>query len=188
MEMEGKKIKGIIKVLGKEFEITAKHTGEIEGFPNSDDNMMHNVFNITVKREFENGAITKSFKFYDSNANWEKGKTTMGLMDMLLAFKSFLEDAWAGSMDFEEFCGEYGYNSDSRRAEKIYNECKEQLEKVMDLGIYESELADFINTLNEIECEGIMICSECGQEKCTCGKEAYVIMDMEGNVIMEMEG
>ena len=188
MEMERKEIKGILRVLGKEFEITAKHTGEIKGFPNSDDNMMHNVFKIAVKREFGDGAITKSFKFYDSYANWEKGKTTMDLMDMLLAFKSFLEDAWAGSMDFEDFCSEYGYNNDSRRAEKIYNECKKQLEKIMDLGIFESELADLINALNEIECEGIMICSECGQEKCTCGKEAYVIMDMEGNVIMDMEG
>ena len=43
-----------ITILGKEFEITAKHTGEIKGFPNSDDNMMHNVFEMTVKRELRN--------------------------------------------------------------------------------------------------------------------------------------
>ena len=37
-------MKAKLTILGKEFEITAKHTGEIEGFPNSDDNMMHNIF------------------------------------------------------------------------------------------------------------------------------------------------
>ena len=178
-------VRAKLTILGKEFEITAKHIGEIKGFPDSDDNMMHNVFKITVKREFGDGAITKSFKFYDSYANWQKGKTTMNLMDMLLAFKSFLEDAWAGSMDFEDFCGEYGYNSDSRRAEKIYNKCKNQLGKVMDLGIFQSELPDLINALNEIESEGITVCSGCGCEECICGKEAYVIMDMEGNIVME---
>lgn len=31
---------------------------------------------------------------------------------------------------FEDFCGEYGYDTDSRRAEKTYNACRKSAEKL----------------------------------------------------------
>ncbi|VVB60571.1 Uncharacterised protein [uncultured archaeon] len=52
-------------------------------------------------------------------------------------------------MDFKEFCGEFGYDNDSRRAEKIHKECKKSLNKVEDLGFFESELTDILNELQE---------------------------------------
>lgn len=35
-----------------------------------------------------------------------------------------VSDARAGDMTFEEFCEEFGYDSDSRKAEKVYAACK----------------------------------------------------------------
>ena len=36
---------------------------------------------------------------------------------------SLLLDSSALDMDFEDFCGNFGYNTDSRKAEKIYKDC-----------------------------------------------------------------
>lgn len=38
---------------------------------------------------------------------------------------SVLVDAEAFEMDFEEWAGNFGYETDSRKAEKAYNECRE---------------------------------------------------------------
>lgn len=35
-----------------------------------------------------------------------------------------LSDAQAGEQDFEDFCSDFGYDSDSRRAEKIWRACR----------------------------------------------------------------
>lgn len=43
---------------------------------------------------------------------------------------SLLMDSTALDLTFEEFCAEFGYDTDSRKAEKIYNECNEQGKKL----------------------------------------------------------
>ena len=36
---------------------------------------------------------------------------------------SLLSDAQSGELSFEDFCGELGYDQDSRKAERIHNAC-----------------------------------------------------------------
>ena len=43
--------------------------------------------------------------------------TVEGCLDCLLS------DATAGEMSFDEFCAEFGYSTDSRRAERIWKQC-----------------------------------------------------------------
>lgn len=43
---------------------------------------------------------------------------------------SLIMDIYCAEYDFEEFCANLGYDSDSRKAEKLYNQCVEQKEKV----------------------------------------------------------
>ena len=35
----------------------------------------------------------------------------------------FVSDAWSGEQTFDEFCGEYGYDDDSRQAERVWKAC-----------------------------------------------------------------
>jgi hypothetical protein len=44
------------------------------------------------------------------------------------------------NQSFQEFCSEYGYNSDSIKALKIYNACKKQYQKASRILNYKDEL------------------------------------------------
>lgn len=71
--------------------------------------------------------------------------------DVLNAFYCFVSDALSGLYSFDEFCGEFGYDSDSRKAEKIYRACKKAYEKFARVsGLSDDEMYDFINELAEI--------------------------------------
>jgi hypothetical protein len=37
---------------------------------------------------------------------------------------SILSDAQAGEESFEDFCGNFGYDTDSRKAERLYRACQ----------------------------------------------------------------
>jgi len=53
--------------------------------------------------------------------------------DLLYAFEHIIQDAVCGTMYFEDFCSEFGYDTDSRRAYKTHCACiksKEKLERV----------------------------------------------------------
>ncbi len=41
-----------------------------------------------------------------------------------------LSDSQAGEQDFEEFCAEFGYDTDSRKAERTWKACRAQAPKV----------------------------------------------------------
>lgn len=47
-----------------------------------------------------------------------------GVLDCLLS------DASAGEQDFHEFCSEFGYDEDSRKAEKVWKACKQTAPKL----------------------------------------------------------
>lgn len=57
---------------------------------------------------------------------------------------SIAMDASSGRMDFEDFCSEFGYDSDSRKAKKIHKACKKAYLRVGEV------LTDKINNI----CEG----------------------------------
>jgi len=72
--------------------------------------------------------------------------------DLFGAFECFVMDAMSGESDFEGFCSESGYDTDSRKAAKIHKACRKanaNLRRVFN--IEGDELYDFCNAVNEGE-------------------------------------
>ena len=136
-----------IRVVGMEFEVKSKLVDSGVSFPNDESWTRHNKFKVKVCRQGANKC--RSFDFYGSHSDMEKGKQTMNAEDIRDAFRSFLDDSISGMMDFQEFCSELGYDKDSRRAEKIWKATKKSLAKAEDLGFTENELYDAVDELNE---------------------------------------
>jgi hypothetical protein len=127
--------------------IEAQYEKPVLGFPNTkctrgDD--YHNEFNIIVKNQKANRAV---FKFYGSTFDYNKGITRLSDEDIKTALSSILSDGLSGLMSFEEFCAEYGYDEDSRSAEKIHKLCIESMDKLEYLGIEETDMLSMINDL-----------------------------------------
>ncbi|MCD7896389.1 MAG: hypothetical protein LUG50_06895 [Planctomycetaceae bacterium] len=62
---------------------------------------------------------------------------------------SLLIDHYSADDDFEEFCAEYGYDTDSRRAERIYRAVQEQARQMRRL--LGDDLHAFLEALQEQE-------------------------------------
>ena len=100
---------------------------------------------VTIKN-LENGKRT-SFDFWGSIKNPRLESD----YDLLNAFYCFVSDAISGLESFENFCGEFGYDTDSRKAEKTYKLCKRAYVKFNRVsGFSDDEMYDFINELSEI--------------------------------------
>ena len=62
----------------------------------------------------------------------------------------FISDANSGFMIFNDFCDNFGYDIDSRLAEKIHKSCKKATNKLFILGMQsENQICDLLNELNE---------------------------------------
>jgi hypothetical protein len=124
------------KITFKNFEIKATYKGnkKAEWSKENFNNHMVKVTNRDTQQSI-------TFEFWASISN-PKLKTEY---DILNAFHCFVSDTIAGSYTFEEFCSEFGYNSDSRQAEKIYRKCKKQLEKLKK--IYDGDIYELENEL-----------------------------------------
>ncbi len=104
----------------KQIKVSAKLLGENNKFmPEYGYNY---VYNITVS----NGEASVRFKYNTSINDYKNGKNYMESEDLRFALECFLSDATAGDMRFDDFCGEFGYDTDSRKAEKTYKECIKQ--------------------------------------------------------------
>lgn len=126
----------------KEFEISTRNVG---GKSASWDNRNMNYHVVTVKNT-NTGKLTR-FDFWCSIAKPEFEKE----YDVLNAFYCFVSDALSGLESFDNFCGEFGYDTDSRKAEKIYKACKRAYAKFERVSGYsDDEMYDFINELSEI--------------------------------------
>jgi hypothetical protein len=100
---------------------------------------------VAVRR---NGVKTR-FTFWGSVHDYEQGKDELDEDDLKHALTCFLEDAYAGMHDFEEFCSNYGYG-DNREAYKIWLQCRRTLKQVERLGIHnEDDLIEILNDLRE---------------------------------------
>lgn len=86
-----------------------------------------------------------SFEFWGSVMNPEI--TTE--KELLFAFYCFLSDGQDSRYGFEDFCSEFGYNTDSRKAYKIFKACERSLHKGKKIGIDEDMACDIINDLQE---------------------------------------
>lgn len=119
--------KAVLHFGGSDVTIIAKLAGTTNTFSKG---MKNHVFNITVS--FPSGNW-ETFKFHTSANDYNKGKNWMDEQDLKEAMDCIFRDATAGKMDFEEFCGEFGYDEDSRKAYGIYEECGILLDKVENL-------------------------------------------------------
>lgn len=70
--------------------------------------------------------------------------------DLLGALTCFVSDATCSQNGFEDFCSEFGYDSDSRKALKIFKACEKANEKLNRI-IGDMDIYDFSNAVNELE-------------------------------------
>jgi len=113
--------------------------------PWSTEGNLVNKFSITL---VNSNNSTTYFDYYTSIIDFKAGKTELTSSDLLNALACFLSDATSGDMNFQDFCDEFGYDTDSIKAEKTHKECIEskiKAEEVFD-NIY-----DALNDLNEAE-------------------------------------
>lgn len=83
----------------------------------------YHSFSCVLKR----GRVRHTFDFY-TGMGWAKDPTVDDVME------SVRLDCQSGELDFQDFCDEFGYDSDSRSAEKIHRACVKQrkgIERVM---------------------------------------------------------
>jgi hypothetical protein len=90
--------------------------------PSWDENRQCNHFVVT----FQKAGKKMSFDFFDSINNFEKGVTELRAYDALTCCSSelYCPDT------FEEFCSEYGYDEDSRSAEKTFRALSKMSKKL----------------------------------------------------------
>lgn len=97
----------------------------------------------------ENGEKTR-FTFWDSIYNTKCGVVLDG-DELLNAFYCFVSDACNGLCSFPEFCSEFGYDEDSRSAERIFKACQRAYKSFSRIsGLDDSSIYEFINELQEI--------------------------------------
>ena len=120
--------------------ITAKLIENGVNFPNTGDKTLHNKFRVKVTTN----QGSASFDFYDSMHNYTKGITTLSDGELLSTLECFLSDAVAANDSFEGFCSNFGYDTDSRSAERVYKACQKSLKKA------ERIFADVTDTFNEL--------------------------------------
>lgn len=99
------------------------------------DKETRDVYRITLSR----GKMRRSFKFGQSINN-SNGKTPPTAYDVLACLQKYE----IGS--FEDFCGDFGYDTDSRRAEKTYKAVLKEYQMVCDIWT-----SDEIEELSEIQ-------------------------------------
>lgn len=130
-----------MKTTFKNFSITSTFKGD-KVAPWSDKQQNYNNHTITVTNTETKQKI--SFEFWGSIVKPEI-KTEDELLN---AFYCFVSDAVSGISSFENFCGEFGYDEDSRTAEKTWKACKKSLEKLNK--IYNGDIYILSNELQEI--------------------------------------
>jgi hypothetical protein len=84
-----------------------------------------------------------SFDFWGSIMNPEISNDE----ENIFAFYCFLSDGIGAKESFEGFCDNFGYNNDSRNAEKIYKACQKSLKKIE--RVFDCDLYELINEIQE---------------------------------------
>jgi len=100
----------------------------------------YNNHRVTVSK----GGKRTSFEFWASIANPELRSPS----DLREAFGCFLSDACAGLQSFDDFCSDFGYDTDSRKAEKTYRACERAWEKAKRI-LGDDDVYDMSNALND---------------------------------------
>lgn len=89
------------------------------------DDLKHNHYKVTLRKKNEPKKPRLTFDFWDSHYNTVNGAHPSDY-DILSCISS---DANCPEK-FEDFCGEYGYNEDSRKAEQTFKACRTFADKL----------------------------------------------------------
>lgn len=84
-----------------------------------EDKWEHNAWKVTLR--FGKRTLTADFKM---------GMGNQGEPPIPDVVAAIVRDADCGNYSLDEFCSELGYEEDSRKAEKIWRQCKAMLPKV----------------------------------------------------------
>lgn len=108
------------------------------------DKLTHNQFRVTISNANGRGW----FKYTDSYNNYSKGITELDESEVKNALSCFLSDGtcYSSCIDFADFCANFGYDEDSRKAWKVWQACKRSHEKAVKL--FGNDYADDIGTLD----------------------------------------
>lgn len=98
-------------------------TGGGDRSPFDGDHWQHNAW--TVELHYQGRTMVTPF--YTGQMAGEP--TVRDVLECLLSDASGV----ANSESFEDWCGDYGYDTDSRKAERTYNACVEQTESLRQL-------------------------------------------------------
>lgn len=122
--------------LYRDLETAAQHLGEDKRIqissewadrnPNmADDEWARSAlhYKVTLRRRTATGKKRTMTLFFSLGS---AHKSEPKLQDVL---DSLLSDSGTPDFSFEEWCAEYGYDTDSRRAEKTYKACLKQTER-----------------------------------------------------------
>lgn len=132
-----------MKVQYHQYNITSNWKGD-KAAPWSEKDKYGPNFNRSIITIFNRNTKARiSFDFWGSIAYPE----LRNRYDHLNAFYCFVSDAISGDMDFEEFCSEFCYDTDSRKAEQTWKACHELYKKA--LKVISEDLYDFANELGE---------------------------------------
>ena len=116
--------------------ISASYTGS-KPAPFDEQNLGHNYVTVTNRI---NGKRTR-FDFRGSRLS----PAITDDDDLCEAFWSFVQDAICGDLPFDDFCAEFGYDTDSRKAERTWRACKRAAEKLR--RVYCGDLCELANEL-----------------------------------------
>ena len=126
----------------QQFRVSALYLGDQAAafMPNNYHNHRVRVVNRTNRRQ-------ATFQFWASMMSPE----LRSRYDVLNAFYCFLSDAVSGLEPFEQFCREFGYDSDSRSAYQTWQACRRLSRKALRLlDGSETDLYALLNALAEV--------------------------------------
>lgn len=70
--------------------------------------------------------ITLRYKGHSMSFDYWQGQGIKENPKVEGVMENIVSDASVNDMSFEDFCSEFGYDTDSRKAEKTYNQCVKQ--------------------------------------------------------------
>lgn len=122
-----------VNLVAKKFNITLKVISSHYGFMQWDNKTKREVFKLQLRR----GRKSYTFEFGQSIS---KGSEEPNLYDVLTCLQKY--DVGT----FEDFCGDFGYDLDSRTAEKTYKAVVKEFEAMERL--FSSEELEVLNLIN----------------------------------------
>jgi hypothetical protein len=132
-----------IFLVGHFFELSAVKVGDVQGFPFSNDKLMHDKYIVTVSPQ---GRKSFSFSYYNSAHAWEK-REPMTVDGLRTAFYNFMGDADAGRQDFSSVMRDFGYDLTEHSTKRIYNALQKAFAQWEATGL--GDVSEYLNDFQE---------------------------------------